>query len=70
MKNQKVYINYHMNPAVIKSHLSSLSKEQLSLHGRYIRLRAWNSKAGSNQRAMFVGLYQYCKRLYIEKFKA
>ena len=69
MKNQKVYINYHMNPAVIKIHLSRLTKEQLSLHGRYIRLRAWNEKAGTNKRAMFVALYQHCRLLFIEKYR-
>ena len=68
MKNQKMFIHYHVNPAVIKVQLSLLPKDQLILHGRYIRLRAWKEEAGSNKRAMFVGLYQHCKRLYCQKF--
>jgi len=69
MKNQKIYIPYHVNPAVIKGYLSRLPKDQLILHGRYIRMRAWYEEPGSNKRAMFVRLYQYCRCLFIEKFR-
>lgn len=69
MKNQKIYVPYHVNPAVIKGYLSRLPKDQLILHGRYIRMRAWHEEPGSNRRAMFVRLYQYCRHLYVEKFR-
>ena len=69
MKNQKVSIPYHVNPAVIKGYLSRLPKDQLILHGRYIRMRAWNEEPGTNKRAMFVRLYQYCRQLYLEKYR-
>jgi len=68
-KSVKLYVPYHVNPAIIKGYLSRLPKDQLILHGRYIRMRAWNEKAGSNKRSMFVSLYQHCRLLFIEKFR-
>jgi hypothetical protein len=68
-KSEKHFVPYHVNPAVIKGHLNQLPKEQLALHGRYIRVRAGKEAPGSNRRAMFVGLYQFCRCIYIEKFK-
>ena len=67
-KSEKYYVPYHVNPAVIKGHLEHLPKDQLILHGRYIRLRVGYEEPGSNRRAMFVSLYQFCQRVYIEKY--
>lgn len=71
MKNQKekIYIPYHVNPAVIKSYLMRLPKDQLILHARYIRRRVAQEEPGSTKRFMFVRLYQFCAQLYRSKFK-
>jgi len=69
MKKKKVQISYDVNPAVIKSRLEKLPKEQLILHGRYIRLCAWKEEQGSNKRAMFIRLYEFCRWLYIKKYR-
>jgi hypothetical protein len=68
-RNEKCYVPYHVNPAVIKSYLRQLPKDQLILHGRYIRRRALGAEPGSNQRRMFVLLYQYAQQLYKDKYK-
>jgi len=68
-KSEKLYIPYHVNPAVIKGLLNQLPKDQLILHGRYIRMRVGKEEPGNNRRAMFVRLYQYCQKIYLEKFK-
>lgn len=68
-RNEKIYVPYHVNPAVIKSYLRQLPKDQLILHGRYIRMRVLRSEPGTNQRRMFVLLYQYAQNLYIQKYK-
>jgi hypothetical protein len=68
-KSEKLYVPYHVNPAVIKSHLNQLPKDQLILHGRYIRLRVFREEPGSNKRDMFIRLYQFCRRVYLEKYK-
>ncbi len=67
-KTEKLYIPYHVNPAVIKGLLNQLPKDQLILHGRYIRMRAGKEEPGSNKREMFVRLYQFCRQLYIERY--
>jgi hypothetical protein len=68
-KSEKFFVPYHVNPAVIKGHLIQLPKDQLVLHGRYIRMCAGKEAPGSNRRAMFVRLYQFCRYVYIEKYK-
>ena len=68
-KSEKLYVPYHVNPAVIKGYLNQLPKDQLILHGRYIRMRVWQEEPGSNKREMFVRLYQYCRKLYLEKYR-
>ena len=68
-KSEKIYVPYHVNPAVIKGYLMQLPKDQLILHGRYIRLCAWHSELGSTKRAMFIGLYRFCRLLYAKKYK-
>jgi hypothetical protein len=65
-KSERIYIPYHVNPAVIKKHLARLPLDQLILHGKYIKLRVRHAVPGSNQRAMFVRLYQYCRYLYTQ----
>lgn len=68
MKNEKHFVPYQVkNPAVIKSYLRQLPKDQLILHGRYIRRRVAHEQPG-NRRRMFVELYQYCQKVYSEKY--
>ncbi|MFT5778059.1 MAG: hypothetical protein ACI837_001007 [Crocinitomicaceae bacterium] len=54
---------YHINPAVIKSILSSMPKEQFIIHARYIRRQAYKLPHG-NRRQMFINLYLWCKAHY------
>jgi hypothetical protein len=56
---------YHLNPAVIKTILAQLPKDQFILHARFIRRQAFISEAGSNRRAMFFNLYRWCRVHYI-----
>jgi hypothetical protein len=60
---------YHLNPAVIKSILSSMPKQEFILHARFIRRKAFNSEHGTNRRAMFFSLYKWCRIYYYRKFK-
>jgi hypothetical protein len=55
---------YNLNPAVIKSILSNLPKDQFILHARFIRRQIHKSVPGSNRRAMFVNLYLWCQKFY------
>lgn len=59
---------YHINPAVIKSILSQLPKEQFIIHARYIRRQVHKLEPGTNRRAMFVSLYQWCCCHYRSRF--
>jgi hypothetical protein len=59
---------YHINPAVIKSILASMPKKEFIIHARYIRRQAFKSEPGSNRRAMFVSLYQWCRVKYRQRF--
>lgn len=49
-------VMYHINPAVIKSILSSMPQREFIIHARYIRRQAFKSEPGSNRRAMFISL--------------
>lgn len=55
---------YHLNPAVIKSMLSSMSAAQLARHMVYIRSQVEQLPIG-NRRSMFVRLYQFCISLSV-----
>jgi len=58
--NERIYIPYHVNPAVIKGYLSRLPKPQLAVHVRYMRMRVIKEEHGSPRRAMFIRLILYC----------
>lgn len=68
MKSEKIYIPYHVNPAKIRSYLERLPKDQLILHGRYIRMRIKYSEPGSTKQSMYIRLYQYAQHLYRDKY--
>jgi hypothetical protein len=59
---------YNLNPAVIKSILSNLPKDQFILHARFIRRKANTTVPGSNLHAMFVRLYLWCRSHYRQRF--
>ena len=59
---------YHLNPAVIKSILSSMSKDQFILHARYIRRQAFVSESATNKSAMFFSLYHWCRIYYRQQY--
>jgi hypothetical protein len=59
---------YHINPAVIKSILSSMPQREFIIHARYIRRQVSKSEPGSNRRAMFINLYQWCRQHYKQRF--
>jgi len=59
---------YHINPAVIKSILSQLPKEQFIIHARYIRRQVHKLEPGTNRHAMFVRLYAWCRHFYRQHF--
>jgi hypothetical protein len=59
---------YHLNPAVIKSILSTMPQKEFIIHARYIRRQAFKSEPGSNRRAMFVRLYKWCCSHYRQRF--
>ncbi len=64
--SQKVM--YHINPAVIKSILSSMPKEEFYRHARYIHSQSLSLPEGSNRQVMFFNLWQWCLRLHRERF--
>jgi hypothetical protein len=64
--SQKVM--YHINPAVIKSILSSMPKEEFYRHARYIHSQMLSLPVGTNRQAMFFNLWQWCLRLHRERF--
>ncbi len=51
---------YNINPANIKAILARLPEKELLIHMRYIRRQAAKCAPGSNRRAMFIRLYQFC----------
>jgi hypothetical protein len=59
---------YHINPAVIKSILASMPKEEFYRHARYIHSQMLSLPEGSNRQAMFFNLWQWCLRLHRERF--
>jgi hypothetical protein len=56
---------YKINPAVIKSILSSMPKEEFYRHARFIHTQSLSLPDGSNRQVMFFNLWQRC--LYIHK---
>ena len=64
--SQKVM--YHINPAVIKSILSSMPKREFIIHARYIRRQVHKLEPGTNRHAMFINLYQWCRHHYRQRF--
>ena len=68
MKNQNSNIPCHINPAVIKGQLTRLTRDELILEGKKLRMMAWETPPG-NKRRMFVKLYQYCRFLYVSRYK-
>lgn len=61
-------VMYNINPAVIKSILSSMPQREFIIHARYIRRQANKAEPGSNRRAMFISLYLWCRAKYSERF--
>jgi hypothetical protein len=59
---------YHINPAVIKSILASMPKEEFYRHARYIHSQSLSLPVGTNRQAMFFNLWQWCLRLHRERF--
>ena len=64
--SQKVM--YHINPAVIKSIISSMPKEEFYRHARFIHSQSISLPDGSNRQVMFFNLWQWCLRLHRERF--
>jgi hypothetical protein len=62
-------VMYNLNPAVIKSILSSMPQQEFILHARFIRRKAFNSEPGSIRRVMFFNLYRWCRVKYRERFQ-
>jgi hypothetical protein len=61
-------VMYHVNPAVIKSILSRLPKDQFILQARFIRRQIPKAVPGSNRHAMLINLYQWCRVFYLKRF--
>ncbi len=59
---------YPINPAVIKSILSSMPKEEFYRHARFIRRKAYATVSGTNLHAIFVNLYRWCRLNYRLRF--
>lgn len=51
---------YNINPANIKAILARMPEKELRIHMRYIQRLGAQCAPGSNRRAMFIRLYQYC----------
>lgn len=64
--SQKVV--YNINPAVIKSILSSMPQREFIIHARYIRRQVHKLEPGTNRHVMFVRLYQWCRIYYRQRF--
>jgi hypothetical protein len=61
-------VMYHINPAVIKSILSSMPKEEFYRHARFIHSQSLFLPEGTNRQVMFFNLWQWCLRLHKERF--
>jgi hypothetical protein len=59
---------YHINPAVIKSILASMPKEEFYRHARFIHSQYLSLPEGSNRQVMFFNLWQWCLHLHRERF--
>jgi hypothetical protein len=64
--SQKVM--YHINPAFIKSILSSMPKEEFYRHARYIHSQSLSLPDGSNRQVMFFNLWQWCLSIHKKRF--
>ena len=64
--SQKVM--YHINPAVIKSILSSMPKEEFYRHARFIHSQSLLLPEGSNRQVMFFNLWQWSLGIHKERF--
>lgn len=54
---------YHLNPAVIKSILFGMEKEEFMRHARYINTQRFLLDDG-NRKRMFERLFLWCQRHY------
>jgi hypothetical protein len=54
---------YHLNPAVIKSILFGMPKEEFMRHARYIGVQRFVLGPG-NRKRMFSELFLWCQRHY------
>jgi hypothetical protein len=61
-------VMYHVNPAVIKSILSSMPKEEFYRHARFIHSQSLSLPDGSNRQVMFFKLWHWCLHLHRERF--
>lgn len=68
MKNEIIGIPYQSNPAIIKSHLSRLSKNELITQANYIKEMAIELPFG-NKRRMYIELYKWCRSHYLKTFR-
>lgn len=61
-------VMYNLNPAVIKSILSSMHQKEFIIHARYIRRKANSTEPGTNLHCMYVNLYIWCRHHYRQRF--
>lgn len=60
---------YHVNPAVIKSLLSSMPKDQFIQEMEKIKQAVPKFPKGSTKRSMYVKLYQWCVLHHKRRFQ-
>jgi len=60
---------YHVNPAVIKSLLSSMPKEQFIQEAKKIKQAVPKFPEGSTERSKYIKLYQWCVKHYKKRFR-
>jgi len=68
MKKEIIGIPYQSNPAIIKSYLSRLSKNELITQAKFIKKMAIELPFG-NRRRMYVELYKWCRSHYLKTFR-
>jgi hypothetical protein len=61
-------VMYHIKPAVIKSILSSMPKQEFYRHARFIHSQSLSLPDGSNRQVMFFNLWQWCLGLHRHRF--
>lgn len=57
------------NPAVIKSMLMQMDKQTFIKHAKEIKTNFLNAEVQTNERAMFLNLYNFCVNYYLAGFK-